>query len=87
MYQKGQIMAALIDLLNRKKADEENIDLINEIQDISRALERAYERFELQSNNDLVEATIYEIEALKARYRYMLALAKEQNLTAQGKRD
>ena len=80
-------MAALIDLLNRKKADEENIDLINEIQDISRALERAYERFELQSNNDLVEATIYEIEALKARYRYMLALAKEQNLTAQGKRE
>ncbi len=80
-------MAALIDLLNRKKADEENIDLISEIQDISRALERAYERFELQSNNDLVEATIYEIEALKARYRYMLALAKEQNLTAQGKRE
>ncbi|MBQ2964399.1 MAG: DUF2508 family protein [Clostridia bacterium] len=80
-------MAALIDLLNRKKADEENINLINEIQDISRALERAYERFELQSDSDLVEATIFEIEALKARYRYMLALAKEQNLTAQGKRE
>lgn len=80
-------MAALIDLLNRKKADEESIDLLDEIQEISRALERAYERFELQSNNDLVEATIYEIEALKARYRYMLALAKEQNLTAQGKRE
>ncbi|MBQ7101250.1 MAG: DUF2508 family protein [Clostridia bacterium] len=80
-------MAALIDLLNRKKADEENINLINEIQDISRALERAYELFELQSDSDLVEATIFEIEALKARYRYMLALAKEQNLTAQGKRE
>ncbi|MBR2957301.1 MAG: DUF2508 family protein [Clostridia bacterium] len=80
-------MAALIDLLNRKKADEENINLINESQDISRALERAYERFELQSDSDLVEATIFEIEALKARYRYMLALAKEQNLTAQGKRE
>lgn len=80
-------MAALIDLLNRKKADEENINLINEIQDISRALERAYERFEFQSDSDLVEATIFEIEALKARYRYMLALAKEQNLTAQGKRE
>ena len=80
-------MAALIDLLNRKKADEENINLISEIQDISRALERAYERFELQNDSDLVEATIFEIEALKARYRYMLALAKEQNLTAQGKRE
>lgn len=80
-------MAALIDLLNRKKADEENTSLIYEIQDISRALERAYERFELQSDSDLVEATIFEIEALKARYRYMLSLAKEQNLTTQGKRE
>lgn len=80
-------MAALIDLLNRKKADEDSINLLDEIQDISRALERAYERFELQSDSDLVEATIFEIEALKARYRYMLALAKQQNLTAQGKRE
>ena len=80
-------MAALIDLLNRKRADDENEELLNEIQSISRALERAYERFELQSDSDLVEATIFEIEALKARYRYMLALAKEQNLTAQGKRE
>lgn len=81
-------MAALIDLLNRKKADDEEcINLLDEIQEISRALERAYERFELQSDSDLVEATIYEIEALKARYRYMLALAKQQNLTAQGKRE
>lgn len=80
-------MAALIDLLNRKKADEDSINLLDEIQDVSRALERAYERFELQSDSDLVEATIYEIEALKARYRYMLALAKQQNLTAQGKRE
>lgn len=80
-------MAALIDLLNRKRADEETVNLLDEIQDISRALERAYERFELQSDSDLVEATIYEIEALKARYRYMLALAKEQNLTARGKRE
>ena len=43
-------MAALIDLLNRKKADDEEcINLLDEIQKISRALERAYERFELQS--------------------------------------
>ena len=30
--------------------------------------------------HDLVEATIYEIEALKARYRYLHALAKQRNL-------
>lgn len=80
-------MAAITDFIIRKKAvEEENESLIYEIHSISQALERAYERFELQSDSNLVEATIFEIEALKARYRYMLALAKEQNLTADGKR-
>ncbi len=80
-------MAAITDFISRKKsADDESESLVYEIHRISQALERAYERFELQSDSDLVEATIFEIEALKARYRYMLALAKEQKLTADGKR-
>ncbi len=77
-------MAVITELLSRKK--EVNTDdraLIDEIRKLSDALELAYERFELQQDNDLVEATIFEIEALKARYRYMLSLAKKQNLKAE----
>ncbi len=80
-------MAAIMDLLSKRKNEErESESLLNEIYRISDALELAYERFELQNESDLVEATIFEIEALKARYRYVLGLAKQQNISANGKR-
>ena len=74
-------MATITQLIMRKKnTNEDDEQLISEIHRLSEALTLAYERFELHSDKDLVEATIYEIEALKARYRYMLALAKQRNL-------
>lgn len=38
--------------------------------------------FEMESDPDLIEAYIYEQEALRARYRYLLKTAKEQGQTA-----
>lgn len=74
-------MATITQLIMRKKnTNEDDEQLICEIHRLSEALTLAYERFELQSDNDLVEATIYEIESLKARYRYLLAIAKEKKL-------
>ena len=74
-------MATITQLIMKKKnINEDDEQLISEIRRLSEALTLAYERFELQSDNDLVEATVYEIVALKARYRYLLALAKQRNL-------
>lgn len=68
-------------LITKKKCQsEDDEELLCEIHRLSNALTLAYERFELQCDNDLVEATIFEIEALKARYRYLLAIARERNL-------
>ena len=67
-------------ITKNKCRNEDDEELINEIHKLSNALTLAYERFELQCNNDLVEATIYEIESLKARHRYLLTLARERNL-------
>lgn len=76
-------MATLTQLIMKKKStNEDDEQLISEIHRLSEALTLAYERFELQCDNDLVEATIYEIEALKARYRYLLAIAKQKKLKA-----
>jgi len=36
----------------------------------------------MESDSDLIEACIYEMEALRARYRYLLKAAREQGLTA-----
>lgn len=66
---------------------EKNIDinsderLLEDIRVICRMIDDAYARFQMQQDDDLVEASIYEIEALKARYRYLLRLAKARNVT------
>ena len=55
-------------------------DLLTSIRDICRRLELADARFEMESDDDLIEACIYEREALRARYRYLLRRAKEQGV-------
>ena len=55
--------------------------LLQDIRRVCRMIDDAYARFQMQADDDLVEASIYEIEALKARYRYLLRLAKTQNIT------
>lgn len=71
----------VIEKFNKKsEAQQQNEEIISEIYRLSQALERAYQRFELQSDSNLVDATIFEIEAIKARYRYMLCIAKEKNI-------
>lgn len=42
----------------------------------------AYARFEMESDSDLIDACIYEMEALRARYRFLLRQAKQEGLTA-----
>lgn len=49
-------------------------------------MEQAYARFEFEQDKDLVEAAIYEIQSLKAQYRYLLRIAKEQGVTCSGPR-
>lgn len=80
-------MESKIKLLNLEKfkAKEKEIQspeqvLFSEIRDVCRKIENAYESFEYEQDEDLMEAAIYEIEALKARYRYLLRIAKMKNM-------
>ena len=43
------------------------------------ALKEAYEKFNYVSEPELVEASVYEISALKARYSYLLRQVKERD--------
>lgn len=56
--------------------------LLKNIREVCRMIDNAYMRFEYEADSDLVEASIYELEALKARYRYLLRLAKAQNISS-----
>lgn len=60
--------------------DNSGEKLLKEIKEVCRQIENAYTSFEYEQDEDLVEAAIYELEALKARYRYLLKIAKTQNI-------
>lgn len=63
-----------------KKIKEYNKSLINDIEEVKRLLDSVQTRFDMLSDSNLVEATIYEERALKARYAYLMYLAREKNV-------
>lgn len=71
-------MASLI--LKKNVQDRRRDKLLEEIKLVKSQLNNATIRFELESDSDLVEAAIYEMEALKARYRYLVKSVKAVEL-------
>lgn len=53
--------------------------LQHELYSTGQALKEAYEKFNYVSEPELVEACVYEISALKARYNYLLRCIKERS--------
>lgn len=53
-------------------------ELKQELDGINRQLKEAYERFNYACEPELVEACIFEINALKAKYDYLLRCVKER---------
>ncbi len=58
----------------------EKNELMRQIRDTSQKLEAAYSRFEIENNEDLLDSIIYEIQSLKALYRYLIKRAKTEGL-------
>lgn len=58
--------------------------LLGAIREVCAQLDHVQARFEMECDGDLIDACIYEMEALRSRYRYLLRLAKDQGITAGG---
>ena len=71
-------IAGILQMTFNHKVAEENHDsqLIKEIEMVKSNMDTVSERFEYQSDPDLVEACIYEMKALTARYRYLTREAR-----------
>ena len=54
--------------------------LLRQIRETSDRLNAAHNRFENESDEDLLDSVIYEIQSLKALYRYLLKRAREEGL-------
>lgn len=65
-----------------QKAKEDGREIIEEIQDVSRQL--AYNEcwFQMECDENLIDACIYQREELRARYRYLLDLAKRRGVNS-----
>ena len=64
--------------LETKKSREK---LMHEILQTKLALEIAYANFEYAIDPDLIDCYIYQMNAVQKRYKYLIRLAKESDLT------
>lgn len=70
-------------LLHKNEVPENNFrrHLFDDIEYVEQRLERVRESFDMTDEPELVDALIYEELALKARYAYLLRVAKENNIS------
>lgn len=63
----------------KKNVDPVLRELERELQTTTQALKEAYTRFDYVCDSELIDACIYEINALKARGNYLLRRIKERS--------
>ena len=63
------------------RADKAPHPTIEAIREVCQQLDLAQARFSMESDPDLIEGCIFEMEALRARYRFLLKTAREQGIT------
>ncbi len=72
-----------VNLMRSDVAEDDSLqELFNELTDVRIALERAYVRFNTTVEDELVDACVFEINALQSRYNYLLRMIKERGGTA-----
>ncbi|MBQ4338887.1 MAG: DUF2508 family protein [Clostridia bacterium] len=62
------------------KEELKEAQMVEEIRKTRLELESAYNRFENESNEVMLDSVIYEIQSLRARYRFLLQIAREQGI-------
>lgn len=73
-------MERLVQRLIRQ--DEVVHPIIESIRSVCERMDVVQSQFELETDPDLIEATIYELQSLRARYRYLLKTARMQGITS-----
>lgn len=61
----------------RVNQEEERRDLISSLSHTRALINQAYSGFNMASDSDLIESYVFEINALQARYNYLLRRVKD----------
>ena len=65
-----------------KEISAEDQAILEEIREVNRQLRCIDRWFQMECNEDLIEAWIYQKEALHARYRYLMARARQNGISS-----
>lgn len=65
-----------------KKNDQDNSELLAELARTKVALDTAYSNFENVVDPDLIDCSIYELNAIQQRYKYLLKQLKTDGTPA-----
>ncbi len=64
------------------KKKQRGAQLAQKLSTLKNELNMAYGEFDRESNHDMIDARIYDINSLKAQYAHYLALARNEGITA-----
>lgn len=80
---EGILRSKLIPRVREEAASpaQETDRLIEDIKAVLELMDYAERRFNLEQDEDLLEACIYENKALTARYRYLIKMAKRKGIS------
>lgn len=70
-------MTDILHSLLKQKKESPDKQLRERISELKREIESARNAFEFQYDDDLIDANIFELNSLMAKYRYLIKLAKE----------
>jgi hypothetical protein len=66
----------------RKKAVNDNLAIIENIEKIKVALNSVYSKLDIVTEPELIDSYIYELKAIQLKYQYLLQQAKELGIIA-----
>ncbi len=73
--------------IKKKSKEEIEVDkIIGNIDGVLEQIKAAYAKFNTLTDDNLVEATIFEIKSLEARYKHLIEEAKSKNISVNAKR-
>ncbi len=81
---KNHIQQTLIPAKEAARLTEEGKQIIVAIEEVKEQLHRTRQKFDMTTNETLMDCYIYEIIALTKKYEFFLKAAKELGLVAEG---
>ena len=82
---KAKEEARLKEICEFKDDRKRHLDLLQEIEEVKLMLKQANVEFNSQTNSDLIESCIYNLESLETKYNYLIKEARKQKIRCDAK--